>query len=67
MEHKSDVYYPHKRKKDGSFDSICLVCFRTIASKLTEDELAPEEKKHVCSTSLLSKRGSVTEVVHHDD
>jgi hypothetical protein len=67
MDYRSAANYPHKRNKDGSFNSICPVCFRTIASKMTEDELAQEEKKHVCGTSLLSKRGSIVKMVHHDD
>jgi hypothetical protein len=67
MDSRSAMYYPHKRNKDGSFNSICLVCFRTVASHMTEDELAQEEKKHVCATSLLSKRGSIVEMVRHDD
>jgi hypothetical protein len=67
MGYRSVGYYPHKRNKDGSFNSICLVCFRTVASHMIEDELAEEEKKHVCGTSLLSKRGSIVEMVHHDD
>ena len=67
MDSRSAAYYPHKRNKDGSFNSICLLCFRTVASQMTEDELAQEEKKHVCVTSLLTKRGSIVEMVHHDD
>jgi hypothetical protein len=64
MDSRSAVYYPHKRNEDGSFNSICLVCFRTVASNMTEDELVQEEKKHVCETSLLSTRGSKVEMVH---
>lgn len=67
MDSKSAVYYPHKLNKNGSFNSICIVCFRTVASNMTEDELVQEEKKHVCGTSLLSKRSSIVEMVHHDD
>jgi hypothetical protein len=39
MDSRSAVYYTHKRNEDGSFNSICLVCFRTVASNMTEDEL----------------------------
>jgi hypothetical protein len=39
--------FPH-RLKDSHYESICRVCFRTIASSRDESELAIEEEKHVC-------------------
>ncbi len=41
--------HPHRHNSDGSFDSICSVCYRTIASKATEGELLAAEDEHVCS------------------
>jgi hypothetical protein len=32
-------FYPHRRNNDGSFDSICLNCFVTLANARTEPEL----------------------------
>ena len=45
------VVYPHRRNKDGSYDSICLNCFTTVARAETEGELAEHEKNHNCNAS----------------
>jgi hypothetical protein len=51
-------FFPHRRNKDGSFDSICLKCFATIASRRSNAELDELDKNHVCVNSLLSQRGN---------
>lgn len=51
-----EPFYPHRRKSDGSFDSICMNCLLTIASSRDEQELVAAEKVHVCQTVPLSKR-----------
>ena len=33
--------YLHRSNYDGTFDSICIRCFQTIASSLAEDRLTP--------------------------
>jgi hypothetical protein len=38
----------HRHNGDGSYDSICLACFRTIATVEKESFLAPKEEFHVC-------------------
>lgn len=40
--------FPHRRNPDGSFDSICPKCFRTVATRRHETELAQAERDHVC-------------------
>jgi hypothetical protein len=40
--------FPHRRNKDGTFNSICPVCFRTVATRLLEYQLATKERNHVC-------------------
>jgi hypothetical protein len=52
--------YPHRKNRNGSYDSICMQCFATISSKKNETDLAEDEKKHVCAQSQLSKRGAPT-------
>jgi hypothetical protein len=49
--------YPHRRNKDGSFDSICTACFATIAQASAEADLAECEKVHVCQSSFFAERG----------
>lgn len=40
--------FAHRHNRDRSFDSICLRCFRTAATRQSEAELAVEERRHVC-------------------
>ena len=44
----SEAKFHHRHNKYGSHDSICLVCFRTVASVEHEWELALLESVHVC-------------------
>ena len=41
------AFYPYRTKLDGSRDSICLVCFRTVRGETAED-LAENECNHLC-------------------
>jgi hypothetical protein len=54
---KTSPIYPHRKNKDGSYDSICLTCFQTVSHAHSEAELGPQEEAHLCAASLLSKRG----------
>lgn len=40
--------FVHRQNKDGTIDSICRRCFRTVATALTEEELRPGEEAHRC-------------------
>lgn len=48
-----DKRFPHRKNRDGTYDSICTACMATIASCDREDELASYERKHVCDESTL--------------
>jgi hypothetical protein len=50
--------YPHRRNKDGSYDSICLTCFLTVSHAKTEAELKEQDMAHVCGVTLISKRAN---------
>jgi hypothetical protein len=45
--------FPHRHNSDGSHDSICLRCFRTIASEADEARLMEAEDVHVCDVADL--------------
>jgi hypothetical protein len=60
-------FFPHRRNKDGSFNSICLKCFATVASHMTEEELKEQDKNHVCVKSVLSERGNHVSLVHNEN
>lgn len=44
----SNADYAHRRNDDGTFDSICLRCYRTVATANTESDLVFSEAKHLC-------------------
>lgn len=48
MNHQSRSFYVHRANKDGSYDSICVVCYATVASVRDEAELIAHEHTHVC-------------------
>jgi hypothetical protein len=55
--------FPHRRNRDGSFDSICGICFATVGSAATERELEPMEMKHVCQGMPVVRRSSRNQTV----
>jgi hypothetical protein len=54
MEYGSE--FRHRQNSDGTFDAICLQCFRTIATQGRESDLAAPECLHVCSPCDLFDR-----------
>jgi len=50
------LFYPHRRNGNGTHDSICLICFATVATTKTEPELAIYDHKHICDALILSER-----------
>jgi hypothetical protein len=49
-------FFPHRRNRDGSFDSISLKCLFTIANARIEADLAVHDEDHVCNPSILSQQ-----------
>jgi hypothetical protein len=52
--------FPRRRNKDGSYDSICLRCFATVARSKVNEEIPQGEQVHVCDSSFLAERGHFT-------
>ena len=48
--------YAHRKNEDGTFDSICLYCFRTIASAKDESDLGVREKRHSCDAKIVCRK-----------
>jgi hypothetical protein len=42
-------HFQHRSYEDGTCDSICLWCYRTVASTRQEPWLAHEESTHTCT------------------
>jgi hypothetical protein len=40
--------YTHRKRLDGSWDSICMTCYQTAAKSHTEPELIETELIHNC-------------------
>jgi len=58
--------FPHKSNAHGSVDSICIVCYATVASGRKETELAPYDKIHVCDPVSLYYASQISPVpVNH--
>ena len=47
--------FPHRRNPDGSYDSICPQCFRTVSTRAKEDELREDEMRHDCQKMELGQ------------
>jgi hypothetical protein len=45
--------FAHRLNADGTFDSICLDCYRTVSSANREEDLLKGEKKHSCPADDL--------------
>jgi hypothetical protein len=58
---KTDNAYAHRLNGDGSFDSICLRCFTTVATADTIENLAPNETAHKCADDHLDRQRKSTE------
>jgi hypothetical protein len=40
--------FPHRQNSNGTYDSICPKCYRTIDTRNVEGDLAAEERVHIC-------------------
>ena len=45
----------HRLNRDGTFDSICIHCFATIASRPREEDLELAERDHVYDPDALKR------------
>jgi hypothetical protein len=52
---QTELKFPHRFNPDGTFDSICITCFRTIAMSEKEADLAAAEEAHACNPADLPK------------
>ncbi len=55
--------HPHRQKFDGTFDTICLLCFATIANARVEADLAEHESDHACDQAFLAERGVLKGII----
>jgi hypothetical protein len=65
MTYGSIPFFPHRRNRDGTFNSICLTCLATVAANKSEDELKELDKHHVCSKIRKPKIGDRIAIPNH--
>jgi hypothetical protein len=59
MNTQSCSFYVHRSNEDGSYDSICVVCYATVASARDETELNSHEHTHVCIPNWPYRAGNI--------
>ena len=47
--------FPRRHNHDGTIDSICPECFRTVARCRSEAELDGHEHRHVCDPESIAE------------
>lgn len=55
--HRDHWTFTHRLNPNGSFESICPVCFETVGRRENEEDLLRAEHAHVCDPDSLGKRG----------
>jgi hypothetical protein len=56
MAPKSQHGFTHRYNSDGTIQSICLSCFRTVGTETHEAALATSEAMHVCELEEALRR-----------
>ena len=54
MVDKPPNFFIHRHNHDGSWDSLCIECFRTVATTKAETELPTQESTHICQALDLN-------------
>jgi len=49
--------FPHRHNADGTCDSICTLCFQTVARSRIETDLSRHERNHKCDPDVLYQVG----------
>lgn len=50
---KPNEGFARRLNEDGTFDSICLCCFLTVATADARERLAESEERHQCADDHL--------------
>jgi hypothetical protein len=56
---KTNIRFPHRLKQDGSEDTMCLACFKTISPSSPTDNLSGSgSEQHVCAFAFPERRAN---------
>jgi hypothetical protein len=59
MSDSSDPQFRYKNNLDGTFNSICVRCFRTVGTAGDIKSLYPSELTHICEPADLQSRSQL--------
>lgn len=51
----SDQLYLRHMNRDGTIDSICKFCYRTVCTSDWETDLVRAEREHTCDSNRMAK------------
>jgi hypothetical protein len=54
MTFRTTRLFSHRHNRDDTHDSICILCYATVASVQNEADLAQFEHDHVCEIVFLN-------------
>jgi hypothetical protein len=60
MSYQAMQFFPHRRRKDGTFQSLCLKCLATVGIRGSEDALAELESAHRCGAISSLEENKMT-------
>jgi len=55
---KTNIRFPHRLKQDGSEDTMCLACFKTISPADSRSGSGTEQHDHVCAFAFPERRAN---------
>jgi hypothetical protein len=69
MQPKITKHYAYRRNADNTIDSICLICFLTVATAKNESLLSEAERSHKCrgDSFLAAERAIPFETLHSEE
>jgi hypothetical protein len=60
MSYQAIPFFPHRRHKDGTFQSLCLKCLATVGIHRSEAVLVELEAAHQCGGVSSAKESKMT-------
>ena len=55
-------FFPHKLNRDGTYDSICLQCFATVATAPVSSDLDRYDLEHKCDESASREQNFLARI-----
>jgi len=56
VDKKPQPFFPHRKMADGTLQSICLTCLKTVGESKSDAQLTALDKAHKCKAVPYSAR-----------